>query len=339
METNCFRTFLRRGPIQRLLLRKGPAFSSPFQTKKFFSTGPSQDPYKTLGLHRTASAAEVKSRYRELALQHHPDLNKDDPKCAHKMAAITDAYALLTDLKRRKEWDAANGGQTTSSSGSTTGGASMSGSNEWMDASQMYSEFNNVFGKMAGRMSQKGQGPQAQRGEDASVDLDVPFLEAMRGCRKKLSLKLKQPCRDCGSSGAQNGTGWCRCPACNGTGVRRVERGIMSMGMPCSRCNGVGELLEFPCHTCKGDGIEGSRLSEVWAEVPAGIKSSMELRLPGHGHAGLRGGKRGHLFVTVRVGAHDKFRHVEDDLHVDVDMSLKELLLGGVKKVPTLGNS
>ena len=112
----------------------------------------------------------------------------------------------------------------------------------------------------------------------------------------------------------------------------------MSMGLPCAKCSGVGELLEFPCHSCNGDGI-GTRASDVEVEIPRGIKSSMELRLPGHGHAGMRGGKRGHLFVTVRVLPHPVFRHIEDDVHIDVPLSLGELLLGGRKTIPTLGRN
>lgn len=320
---------------------------------RFFSSAAaastSSDPYKLMGLQRNASAAEVKTRYRELAKQNHPDLNSNDPSCAAKMAKITDAYSLLMDPRKRRQYDEAqfssgngaayHGGSTSSSSGganSNFSSAAHDPDRDWVDPSQMYSEFSNIFGKMAGRATRGSRaGPAQQRGDDASVDLKVSFLEAMRGSRRRVGLKLQLPCNDCGSSGAQAGSGWTKCTLCNGTGVRRVERGIMSMGLPCARCGGVGEILEHACRTCKGDGVVGRR-TEIEVDVPPGIKPGMELRLPGQGHAGLRGGPRGHLFVVVNVEPHSVFRHIDDDLHADVGLSLKTMLLGGSVKVPTL---
>ncbi|CAD7934380.1 unnamed protein product [Amoebophrya sp. A25] len=264
------------------------------------------------------------------------------------MSRITDAYSLLVDPKRRREFDhsAAASGASEEASGTQEqqasgfgdfGGSSGIGvEQEWVDPSQLYSEFSNIFGKMASRAGRGGRGgPAPARGDDASVELKVSFHEAMRGARRRIQLKLQLPCNDCGASGAQAGSGWSKCPMCNGTGVRRVERGIMSMGLPCAKCGGVGDLLEHACETCSGEGVV-SRKVEVEVEIPPGIKPGMELRLPGQGHAGARGGRRGHLFVLVNVESHPKFRHIDDDLHADVDVSLRTMLLGGKVKVPTL---
>ncbi|CAD7969672.1 unnamed protein product [Amoebophrya sp. A120] len=331
--------------------------------RRFFSTGGGSsssaahaqqtlDPYKLLGLQRTASAAEVKARYRELAKQNHPDLNKNDPNSAARMAKITDAYSVLTDPRKRRQLDAAMGSTSSSSfaSGSSGGTSSASSSSaqhhhadpdsDWQDPSQMYSEFSNIFGKMASRMhrgnsASRTSGPMQSRGDDASIELSIPFVEAMKGSRRTTTIKLQLPCNDCGASGAAEGAGWVKCNLCNGTGVRRVERGIMSMGLPCAKCGGVGEILEKACRTCFGEGVQ-SRKTSVEIDIPPGIKPGMELRLCGQGHAGKRGGPRGHLFVVVNVEKHNIFRHVDDDVHADVGISLKQMLLGGVTKIPTL---
>ena len=181
-------------------------------------------------------------------------------------------------------------GGASTAGGSAMGGFSQPGGGqtpEWMDASTMYSEFNNIFGRMASRMT-RGQRPAAgssaaapggasQRGEDAVTEVKISFLEAMQGVRRKVKLNLKQPCRECNASGSQAGTGWARCSLCHGTGVRRVERGIMTMGLPCAKCQGSGEILEYPCKTCRGDGVRGENVA-VTIDVPAGIKDMMELR-------------------------------------------------------------
>mmetsp|Transcript_52409 Transcript_52409/g.125196 ORF Transcript_52409/g.125196 Transcript_52409/m.125196 type:complete len:435 (+) Transcript_52409:120-1424(+) len=302
-----------------------------------------RDAYAVLGLDRSATNAEIKARFRELAKQYHPDLNKGDRGASVKMAELTSAYDTLTDAKKRAALDhAAAGAATASPSSASAYGYTGFGSDhrfdqEWVNPSQMFSEFNDVFGRSTQR-GQQGASMTSQRGEDISVNLDVSFLEAMQGCQKVVSLMSKQTCPECRGSGAKEGTTWTTCPLCKGKGVHRVERGILSMGVPCHRCSGTGQVLEHPCRMCKGEGVR-TQPRGVRVHVPAGVRHLMELRVPGAGHAGLRGGKSGHLFVTVKVLPHAQFRHIDDDVHLDVPLTLRQALLGGEVQIPTLTGS
>eukprot|EP00397_Hematodinium_sp_SG-2012_P046505 GEMP01052564.1.p1 GENE.GEMP01052564.1~~GEMP01052564.1.p1 ORF type:complete len:379 (+),score=84.44 GEMP01052564.1:118-1254(+) len=298
--------------------------------RRCFAT--TNDPFQVLGLHRNASEAEIKTKYRELAKQFHPDLNSSK-QASQKMSDITTAYDILTDSKKRRQYEEERQQQSAGHASSSSSSSAYSAS--WGEASQMYSEFNSIFGRMASRMNRPSGSGIAQRGDDACVELEVSFVEAMRGVKKQIPVQLRKACRQCHGSGAQAGTSWSKCTTCRGTGVRRIDKGILSMGVPCTRCAGVGEILQHPCVTCKGDGVNLETI-DAPVTIPAGVKNAMELRLPNMGHSGMRGGKPGHLFVTLRVLPHPHWSHIEDDIHMDVKLSLKEALIGGVKKIDLL---
>lgn len=301
-----------------------------------------RDAYAVMGLERSASGDDVKTRFRELAKKYHPDLNTGDKGASMKMAELTSAYDTLMDARKRAALDQATytsgqsddgGGATGRSWGGPFSGFAQGAGEEWVDPSQMFSEFQDIFGR--GSHRSPGSPAAASRGEDVSCELEVGFLDAMKGSEQGVSIMVRQGCSDCRGSGARPGTTWSKCRICRGTGVQRVERGILSMGVPCHRCQGHGEVLDHPCKLCRGD---GARLQprDVRVDVPAGVRNHMELRVPSAGHAGLRGGKAGHLFVTVKVKPHERFRHVDDDVHLDVPLTLRQALLGGEVEVPTL---
>ncbi|CAJ1383123.1 unnamed protein product [Effrenium voratum] len=292
-----------------------------------------RDAYSVMGLERSASPQEVKARFRVLAKQYHPDLNTDR-NASLKMAELTSAYDTLMDPKRRAALDQATAG-ASAGAGGYTGGFPNFENDEWVSPSQMFSEFSDLFG----RNSQFRQPDStAARGEDVSTNVEISFLEAAQGCEKMISLRLKQTCPDCRGSGAREGTTWSKCRVCKGTGVQRKEQGILSMGMPCQRCRSRGVVLDHPCRGCNG---ESTRMMprEIRVNVPAGVRNLMELRVPGAGHAGCHGGKAGHLFVQVKVLPHERFRLLENDVHLDVPLTLREALLGGEVSIPTLEGS
>mmetsp|Transcript_79370 Transcript_79370/g.233192 ORF Transcript_79370/g.233192 Transcript_79370/m.233192 type:complete len:449 (+) Transcript_79370:114-1460(+) len=294
-----------------------------------------RDAYAVMGIERHATGVEVKARFRELAKQYHPDLNKGDRSASMKMAELTSAYDTLMDPKKRAALDQATAGAETGAAGSSANPfAGFGQGEEWVSPSQMFSEFQDIFGRASPHRPQSS-GATATRGEDVSSQLEVSFLEAMQGCEKVVSLMLRQSCGECRGTGAREGTAWSTCRVCRGSGVQRVERGILSMGVPCHRCQGTGEVLDHPCRFCRG---EGTRLQprDVRVSIPAGVRNLMELRVAGAGHAGSRGGKAGHLFVTVKVLAHERFRRVDDDVHLDVPLTLRQALLGGEVQIPTL---
>ena len=285
--------------------------------RSFSST---RDPYAVLGVDRSTSQEDIKSRFRELAKKYHPDLNTQDADASKKMADITNAYDILTDKKKKSDYDRAsnafNGGSSeTSNSGSNS---------EWVDPNQMFSEFSNIFGRM-GRHRPVGR--VAVRGDDIAVPVEIDLIDAMSGCVRNITIKAKQSCSSCSGSGARPGTGWTSCKTCKGTGTQRVERGIMTMGMPCVRCGGSGQTIEHPCLSCRGEGIK-SEPKQVSIKIPAGVRNLMELRIQGQGHCGSRGGRSGDLFVTVKVKPDDYFTIIDDDVYVDVPLSIRDVFLG-----------
>ncbi|CAK9080631.1 Chaperone protein DnaJ [Durusdinium trenchii] len=295
-----------------------------------------------MGLDRSATPQEVKERFRMLAKQYHPDLNTDaellkqctfsflwlfpakslieDRSASLKMAELTSAYDTLMDPKRRAALDQATAGSYAG--------------DEWVSPSQMYSEYADLFGRSS-QFRTTGEASAATRGEDISTNIEVAFLEAAQGCEKVISLRLKQVCPDCRGSGAREGTTWSRCRVCKGSGVHRQEKGILSMGVPCQRCRGSGMVLDHPCRGCRGESTK-MMPREIRVSIPPGVRNLMELRIPGAGHAGSRGGKAGHLFVQVKVLPHERFRLVDDDVHLDVPLTLRQALLGTEVMIPTL---
>lgn len=245
-----------------------------------------------------------------LARQYHPDLNTDR-SASIKMAELTSAYDTLMDPKRRAALDQATAGAYAGAQ-SYTGGFPNFNNDEWVSPSQMYSEYADLFGRNS-QFRTQSDASAATRGEDVSTSVELEFMEAAKGCEKVVSLRLKQVCVDCRGSGAKEGTTWSKCRVCKGTGVHRQEKGIFSMGLPCHRCRGSGMVLDHPCRSCKGESVK-MMPRDLRVTVPPGVRSMMELRVPGAGHAGSRGGKAGHLFVQVKVLPHERFRLVEDFL-------------------------
>lgn len=288
-----------------------------------------RDPFDVLGVGRNASQEEIKTRFRELAKKYHPDLNTQDKDASRKMADITNAYDILSDRKKRQDYERMRGSGSSTSNSSETAGSAYNSSAEWMDSSQMFSEFSNIFGRM-GRHRPVGR--VAMKGDDLNANITISLIEAMNGCVKPLSFKARCSCSSCNGSGARPGTGWSSCKVCKGTGTQRVERGIMTMGMPCVRCSGSGQVLEHPCVSCKGDGSK-AEVKDVSVKIPAGVKSQMELRLQSQGHCGTRGGRSGDLFVTIKIKTDDYFTVIDDDVYVDVPLSIKEVLTGACIEV------
>jgi molecular chaperone DnaJ len=297
-----------------------------FRVCRLFSTA--RDPYVVLGVDRTTTQEDIKARFRELAKKYHPDLNTHDADASKKMADITNAYDILTDKRKKAEFDRSSAGGF----GSGSEGSSSHSNAEWVDPNQMFSEFSNIFGRM-GRHRPVGR--VATRGDDISMSVEIPLVDAMSGCVRNLTIKCKQSCSSCSGSGARPGTGWTSCKTCKGTGTQRVERGIMTMGMPCVRCGGSGQTIEHPCLSCRGEGI-GSEPKQVSVKVPSGVRNMMDLRIQGQGHCGTRGGRSGDLFVTVKVKPDDYFTIIDDDVYVEIPITIRDILLGTSVKVRSI---
>lgn len=295
-----------------------------------------QDPYTVLGVSRNATTSEIKKQFRLLAKKYHPDINPS-PDAKQKMANITAAYELLTDPKKKEFYDK-TGMTSDDPNAHYDGGASNFGSafSGFGDASFMFTDFAEMFTNMSS--SAANNKTNATRGEDVQTEITLKFMEAIKGCEKNIRLNVKVSCNNCNGSGKKPGTNLSICKVCNGSGIQRIERGPIIIGVPCRNCSGNGQIINNPCKHCSGTGVK-FQTKNITLDIPSGIKKGMQMRIPNQGHCGYRGGKSGHLFVTINIEPHPIFKWVDDNIYVDVPLTIKQCLLGGLVTVPTLNGS
>ena len=260
-----------------------------------------RDYYDVLGVKKTASKDEIKKAYRKLARKYHPDANPNDPKAEEKFKEVSSAYEVLSDVEKRKQYDAGpsifgQGGQQPGGGGfrGYQGGQTMGG--DWGDL------FGNLFGRWSSEASAAGgrAQPRPERGEDKSVSVRLSFDDALKGVTTKISVPQNVQCKTCGGSGAAPGTGPVTCPQCRGRGVVSQSQGFFALNQPCPRCGGAGTIIENPCAACAGTGTTQA-LKKFTVPLPAGVKDGTKIRLKGKGEPGLRGGPPGDLYVIAQV--------------------------------------
>ncbi|EDO08601.2 DnaJ C terminal domain family protein [Babesia bovis T2Bo] len=291
-------------------------------------TRKNKDPYSVLGVSRNATNDEIKRKFRELAKKYHPDLNPS-PDAKQKMAEISSAYELLSDPKKRQVYD-----QTGMNAGDG-GYDPTAGFSGFGDSSFMFTDFAEMFSRMAGGHGNNNPFTGTSRGDDIQTEITISFMEAVKGCSKNINIPARVACGDCKGLGRQPGTNIEVCKVCNGTGVQRMERGPIIIGVPCRSCSGTGQVIAHPCRACGGSG-DRAQTKSVNINIPAGVRQGMQMRVPNQGHVGVRGGKSGHLFVNINIQPHQIFKWIDDDIHVHIPISLKQCLLGGNVVVPTL---
>jgi molecular chaperone DnaJ len=294
------------------------------------------DYYKTLGVGKNASDAEIKKAYRKLARQYHPDRNPGDKKAEERFKQISQAYDVLSDTDKRKAYDRGQG---------PLGGFGMPGGFDPSSFGGNFSDIlSNLFGGVAG--GQRGRGgaagggraTRAQRGRDLESEVSLTFDQAVNGAQVPLAVQTSQPCPTCNGTGAKPGTSPKVCPVCNGRGVEAQSQGIFSITQPCSNCQGTGTVIEDPCPTCHGTGAQrGVRRLRV--NIPAGVRDGSRIRLAAKGEAGPRGGEPGDLYVITRVADSPVFKWNGDNLEVEVPLTIPEAIRGAVIEVPTLHGS
>ena len=292
-----------------------------------------KDYYKTLGVSETATAKEITKAYRKLARELHPDKNPGDAAAEERFKAVSAAYDVLGDEAKRAEYDEVRRlgpmGQ-----GGGPGGFSFN-----MDDANA-SGFGDLLGQMFGRMGGRGGGGAGsgvgpRRGADVQAELTLDFVDAVRGMTTTLHLTSDAACSTCNGSGARPGTTPKLCPQCGGRGVIDDNQGLFSFSTPCRRCAGAGTVIEDPCPTCRGSGIE-KRAREVQARIPPGVNDNQTIRLKGRGAPGRNGGPPGDLLVQVHVAPHQRFGRNGNDLTVRVPVSFADAALGAAVSVPTL---
>jgi molecular chaperone DnaJ len=284
-----------------------------------------RDYYEVLGVSRDADDAALKSAYRKLALQHHPDRNPNNPDADERFKEASEAYAVLSDPDKRSRYDQF-GHAGVGSGGGFPGGFDASG---FMDLSEL---FGGLFGFATGGAGGHA-GPLA--GSDLVYRMEISFRDAAFGVQAPIAISRLEPCAPCGGSGAEPGTRPKTCPGCGGRGRQRVSQGFLVMTRPCSRCGGDGTIVEKPCKACAGEGRQRGK-KELSIRIPAGVESGSRLRLTGEGDAGPNGGPAGDLYVVLTVAEDDVFTREGDDVVLRLELPFPTLVLGGEVEVPTL---
>ena len=292
-----------------------------------------RDYYEILGVSKGASDSEIKSAFRRLARQYHPDVSKEEDS-EEKFKEINEAYAVLSDNEKRAAYDRFG----------HAGVQGMGGVPDWstMDFSDILGDlFGFGFGGF-GRSSRRS--PNApRRGADLQYRINLTFEEAIFGADKEIEITRDEICETCSGSGAKPGTSPSRCSTCGGSGeVRRSQQtifGSMVQVTTCPSCNGKGEVIDNPCSTCNGRGqVRRSRKKVV--TIPAGVDTGTQIRLAGEGQPGVNGGPPGNLYLVIQVQSHKYFRRRDNDILLDLNVNVAQATLGDEVEVPTVdGNS
>ena len=296
-----------------------------------------KDYYKTLGVPKTAKAAEIKKAYRELARKYHPDTHKGDAKAEERFKEITEAYNVLSDEKQRKEYDEARsmfGGGFRVPTGSRGGAGGYGGTG--FDLGDLFGGegLGDVIGGIFRNRGGTAQGNRARRGADVETETALSFGDSIDGATVALRLTGEGPCPVCHGTGAKAGTVPKVCPDCHGTGQQSRNLGGFGLSEPCKTCKGRGLVVEDPCESCHGSGRAMSSRT-IQARIPAGVADGQRIRIPGKGVKGEHGGRNGDLYVKVNVKPHPVFGRAGDNLTVSVPVTISELALGAEIKVPT----
>ncbi|HEY2982466.1 MAG TPA: molecular chaperone DnaJ [Anaerolineales bacterium] len=284
-----------------------------------------RDYYDVLGVARAASDDEIKAAFRKLARQHHPDVNKE-PDAEDKFKEVNEAYGVLSDSEKRARYDRFG----------RAGLGDLGGFHDYtVDFSDLIEEIFGGFGFSTGRRSRRS----ARRGRDLQMQVGLTFEEAVFGVEKEVEFQREEICSTCAGSGAEPGTAPTRCEHCDGQGevrqVRQTFLGSMVQTTTCPVCNGRGEIIATPCHTCRGAGLERKTVRKK-VQIPAGVDAGTQIRLAGEGGPGVNGGPNGNLFILLDVRPHKFFKRRENDVLLNLDINIAQAVLGAEVSVPTL---
>lgn len=287
-----------------------------------------RDYYEILGVSRTATEVEIKTAYRKLAVQHHPDKNPNDPHAEEKFKEAAEAYSVLSDGQKRAAYDRfGHQGVGAGAGFGGAGGAGFTGNIE--DIFDLFG-----FGDMFGGQG-RGRRTTAQRGSDLRYDLEITLEEAATGKEEKLHIPRLEKCDECDGKGTEKGTTPEPCITCQGSGQVRYQQGFFSVMRTCANCGGKGQIIKNPCQNCKGAGrIEREKTLEV--KIPAGVETGSRLRVSGEGEAGTNGGQSGDLYVVLHVAEHETFERQGANLYSAVPVTFAQAALGAEIEVKTL---
>jgi molecular chaperone DnaJ len=286
-----------------------------------------RDYYEVLGVSKNASEAEIKSAYRKLAIQYHPDKNPDNPEAEERFKEAAEAYSVLSDAEKRATYD-------------RFGHSGAGGQGFGFDPSSFINFedlFSSVFGGFGGFGGGGGSSRRnnIQRGSDLRYDLEISLEEAALGKTETLVIPRLEKCSDCSGTGAEKGTAPETCGNCSGSGQTRYQQGFFAVMKTCGTCLGRGQVIRNPCKECRGDGrVENEKTLEI--TIPAGVETGSRLRVSSEGEAGTGGGPSGDLYVVLHVASHDQFERQGANLYSSVPVTFTQAALGAEISVKTL---
>ncbi len=286
-----------------------------------------RDYYEVLGVAKSASDADLKSAFRKLAMQYHPDKNPGDAAAENKFKEVNEAYQALSDPQKRSAYDQF-GHAAFEQGGGGQGGFGGADMGDFM--SDIFESF---FGEQRGGRGRSRSG--AERGADLRYNLEITLEDAFNGKAAQVRVPSSISCEVCSGTGAKSGTKPKTCATCKGAGRVRATQGFFTMERTCPTCQGRGEVIENPCSACSGSGrVTKERTLSV--NIPAGVEDGTRIRLSGEGEAGARGGPTGDLYIFLNVHPHEFFQREGADLFCRVPISLTTAALGGSFEVPTV---
>lgn len=295
-----------------------------------------RDYYEVLGVSKDADDATIKKAYRQLAKKYHPDMNPGDKEAEIKFKEASEAYAVLSDADKRRQYDqfghAAFDGGAGGGAGGFGGGFNFNGA----DFSDI---FGDIFGDMFGGSRRGGASNGPMKGANIRKSIRITFEEAVFGCEKELDLVLKDPCEDCHGTGAKPGTSPETCPKCGGKGqvvyTSQSFFGTVQNVQTCPDCGGSGKMIKDKCPDCRGTGYISNK-KKIQVSIPAGIDNGQSVRIREKGEPGINGGPRGDLLVEVVVSRHPIFQRQDMNIYSTVPISFAQAALGGEVRINTV---
>lgn len=290
------------------------------------------DYYSILGVSRDASPDEIKKAYRKTAMKHHPDRNPNNKEAEEKFKQAATAYEVLSDPQKRRQYDQFGEQGVRYGSGGSAG---------FQNMEDIFSSFGDIFGEdifgdFFGSRRKESGGPRKKRGSDLRYDLSVSLRESYEGVGKKIEFSSEASCDECGGSGSEKGHSPSLCSTCGGKGKVVRSQGFFHMTSPCHDCRGQGQIITHPCDRCKGSGRR-SKKRKVEIDIPAGVSSGSQLRVPEEGEQGHLGAPSGDLYVVIHVQEDPYVKKRGLDLVCDVDVSYLQALLGAELTVEVWG--
>ena len=290
-----------------------------------------RDYYEVLGVIKSTSPEDIKKAYRKSALKYHPDKNKGDKASENKFKEASEAYHVLSDKKRRKNYD--QFGHAAFEGGPGRGGF------ENFDFSQFSTSFSDIFedffegfGETRGRRQGRSS---SFSGEDLRYDLSISLEDAYHGKKHEINFSSSEKCGRCDGYGGEPGSKPVSCSMCGGQGQVRSSQGFFTIQQTCPECRGSGEQISSVCKECRGMGKKQTR-KKIFTNIPKGVDDGTRIRLSGKGEAGIKGGGNGDLYIFVSIEPHSIFQRSEENLFYEFPISLADATLGTTVKVPTI---